>query len=404
VAPRRSAKTLVSMMYVYGARAAGLMWTLAIIHQLDISNYGMYSLGVALSGILGQTLSNPYVVRAAREPEEDFVRERAGRYLLGLSLMILGQAFLPVHYVAWFGVTVAGGELIVGAYKARAMREGDPHLTSRIDTARGLGSVIAGCAYLYGAELFGLEPTLFWASVAYCLPYLVIAVLAAYTVKGHRPQLPGPPKTMLILAGEMLGTAAFLAGDVLLLGWLTNTTVVGYYTLAWVVASAVGYVGQAFGATYTQPLRDSGGKLESGPPLRFSVIIGLGGGILVLITGIVLIFTPVARELAIAMIIMSAYCAFRTVIMIFTLVLYAQGRDTVRLVSVIALVPFKFGLVALLAHLGAVGAAIATSVSDGLLLAIFAFALYGRGRYARRHDTGESDVPVVEGPRDGASG
>ena len=391
-------------MYVYGGRATGLLWTLALIHQLGISEYGMYSLGFALTGILGQTLNNPYVVRAAREPEEDFVRERAGRYLLGLGLMVLGQAFLPVHYVAWFGVTVAGGELIVGAYKARAMREGDPHLTSRIDTSRQVGSVVAGCVYLFGANLLGLHQTLFLASVAYCIPYVVIAVLAAFTVKGHRPQLPGPPKTIFILSGEMAGTAAFLAGDVLLLGWLTNTTVVGYYTLAWVLASAVGYVGQAFGATYSKPLRDSGGDLSTGPPLRFTVAIGVGGGILILCVGIVLLFTPVAKELAIAMIIMSAYCAFRTVIMIFTLVLYAQRRDMIRVFAVIALVPFKFGLVALLAHLGAVGAAIATSVSDGLLLLIFAFALYGKGRHVKPAGEVEGDLPVVEGPPDRTGG
>lgn len=394
----------MSLLYVYGGRATGLLWTLALIHQLGISEYGLYSLGFALMSVLGQTLNNPYVVRAAREPEEDFVRERAGRYLLGLSLMVLGQIFLPINYIAWFGITVAGGELIVGAYKARALRDGDPHLTSRIDTARQVGSVVAGCAYLFGATLIGTHPTLLGASVAYCVPYVVIAVLAAFTVKGHRPQLPGPPKTIMILSGEMLGTAAFLAGDVLLLGWLTNTTVVGYYNLTWVLASAVGYVGQAFGATYTQPLRDSGGDLSAGPPLRYTVAIGLFGGVSILVVGVVLLFAPVPKELAIAMIIMSAYCAFRTVIMIFMLVLYAQRRDAVRVFSVIALVPFKFGLVAALAFLGAVGAAIATSVSDGLLLLIFAIALYGKGRHDRRHDTAKGDVPAVEGPPDRAGG
>src|SRR5438874_1573049 len=59
-APRRSAKTVVSLMYVYGGRAAGLLWTVALIHQLSISDYGLYSLGFALTSILGQTLNNPY--------------------------------------------------------------------------------------------------------------------------------------------------------------------------------------------------------------------------------------------------------------------------------------------------------------------------------------------------------
>jgi hypothetical protein len=393
-------KTLVSLLFVYGGRAAGLLWTLAMIHQLGISQYGLYSLGFAVTSVLGQTLNNPYVVRAAREPEEDFVRERASRYLLGIGLMVIAQVFLPLNYILWFGILAAGGELCVGAYKARALRQGDPHLTSRIDTSRQVGSVVAGCAYLFGTSLFSTgQPTLLGASVAYCIPYVVIAVRAAFTVRGHRPQWPGPPRTILVLSGEMLGTAAFLQGDVLLLGWLTDTTTVGYYNLTWVLASAIGYVGQAFGATYTQPLRDSGGDVKTGPPLRLTVAIGLAGGLIVLATGIVLLFVPVPRELAIAMIIMAAYAAFRTIIMVFMFVLYAQRRDVIRLTAVIGLVPFKFGVLAALSFLGAVGAAIATSVADGVLLVIFTLALYG-GRWRNA----KGDVPVVEGPGDRASG
>jgi hypothetical protein len=390
----------VSLLWVYGGRATGLVWTLAMIHQLGISQYGLYSLGFAVTSVLGQTLNNPYVVRAAREPEEDFVRERASRYLLGVALMVIAQVFLPINYILWFGILAAGGELCVGAYKARALREGDPHLTSRIDTSRQVGSVVAGCAYLFGTHLVSAsEPTLFGASVAYCIPYVVIAVLAAFTVRGHRPQWPGPIRTILVLSGEMLGTAAFLQGDILLLGWLTDTTVVGYYNLTWVLASAIGYVGQAFGATYTQPLRDSGGDVKTGPPLRLTVAMGLAGGLIVLITGIVMLFTPVPHQLAIAMIVMSAYATFRTIIMVFTFILYAQRRDVIRLTSVIGLVPVKFGVLAALAtSLGAVGAAIATSVSDLLMLVIFTIAIYG-GRW-----NAKCDVPVVEGPGDRAGG
>jgi O-antigen/teichoic acid export membrane protein len=223
-------------------------------------------------------------------------------------------------------------------------------------------------------------------------------VLAGFTVRGHRPQWPGPLRTILVLSGEMLGTAAFLQGDILLLGWLTDTTVVGYYNLTWVLASAIGYVGQAFGATYTQPLRDSGGDVSTGPPLRLTVAIGFAGGLVVLLTGTVLLFTPVPRQLAIAMIIMAAYATFRTIIMVFTFILYAQRRDVIRLTSVIGLVPFKFGLLAALSSLGAVGAAIATSVSDGVLLVIFMLAIYGRRWNAK------GDVPAVEGPGDRAGG
>jgi O-antigen/teichoic acid export membrane protein len=139
--------------------------------------------------------------------------------------------------------------------------------------------------------------------------------------------------------------------------------------------------------------------VKTGPPLRLTVAIGLAGGVIVLITGIVLLFTPVPRQLAIAMIVMSAYATFRTIIMVFTFILYAQRRDVIRLTSVIGLVPVKFGILAALASpLGAVGAAIATSVSDLLLLVIFTMAIYG-GRW-----NAKSDVPVVEGPGDREGG
>jgi hypothetical protein len=185
---------------------------------------------------------------------------------------------------------------------------------------------------------------------------------------------------------------------VLLLGWLTNTTVVGYYTLTWVLASAIGYVGQAFGATYTQPLRDSRGDVKTGPPLRLTVAIGLAGGLIVLVAGVVMLFTPVPHQLAVAMIIMSAYATFRTIIMVFMFILYAQRRDVIRMTSVIGLVPMKFGILAALSSLGAVGAAIATSVSDAVLLVIFSLAIYGRRWHAK------GDVPAVEGPSERASG
>jgi O-antigen/teichoic acid export membrane protein len=118
----------------------------------------------------------------------------------------------------------------------------------------------------------------------------------------------------------------------------------------------------------------------------------LGGGLVVLFTGVVLLFAPVPRQLAIAMIIMAAYATFRTIIMVFTFILYAQRRDMIRLTSMIGLVPVKFGLVAALAFLGAIGGAIATSVSDGLVLVIFSMVIYGRRWNAK------GDVPVVEGP------
>jgi O-antigen/teichoic acid export membrane protein len=176
----------------------------------------------------------------------------------------------------------------------------------------------------------------------------------------------------------MAGMCLYLQGDVLLLGFLTNNTTVGYYTLTVTVTVALAAVGQAFGMTYHEPLRLSGGDLSTGPPLRNTLLIGAGTGLLVLITGIALLISPAPRELAIAMLLMAAFCAMRTISSILAVILYAQRRDTIRLVSNLGLVPVKLGLVAALAFAGAIGAAIATVITDAILLATYCWAIYYR--------------------------
>jgi O-antigen/teichoic acid export membrane protein len=188
--------------------------------------------------------------------------------------------------------------------------------------------------------------------------------------------LPGPPRLMAALTGEMLGTAAYLQGDVLLLGALTNSTTVGYYTLTWVAAAAVAAAGQSFGMTYHAALREADGDLSAGPPLRNTLIIAVIGGTLIFLIGVGLLVSPAPTELAVAMMIMSGFAALRIVVSVFQVVLYTQRRDVLRLTAAIGLVPFKLGLVAALSFAGAVGAAISTTVTDAVLLVIFACGLY----------------------------
>jgi hypothetical protein len=195
-------------------------------------------------------------------------------------------------------------------------------------------------------------------------------------VRGHRPTLPGSPRLIAGLAGEMLGTALYLQGDVLLLGWLTNSEIVGYYSITWVVASAISVVGQSYGGTFAAPLREHRGALSAGPPLRITLALGAAGGTLVLLAALVLLATPVPTQLAVAMMIMAGFCAMRTVILVFQVILYAQRRDLMRLTAAMGLVPVKFLAVAALSSLGAVGAAIATTGTDAILLVIFSMALY----------------------------
>ncbi|HET7739888.1 MAG TPA: hypothetical protein VFL67_04490 [Mycobacterium sp.] len=373
-APRNILKTLVAVGWMYGGRGVGMLWTLALVGKLSVGDYGKYGMGFALSAVVGPPLDNPFNVRAMRESDQHFQAERTSRFLLGLALMIAGACLINVNYILWFGLVIAGGEMVFKSYQSQAARDGHPQVTWRMDTIRQVSSVTIASAYLFGVE----DPNLSVASLLYCAPYLVVLVLAARRVWGHSPGVPGPPRLIAALIGEMLGMCIYLQGDVLLLGFLTDSTTVGYYALTVTVTVALAAIGQSFAMTYHEPLRRSGGDLSTGPSLRHIVLLGLGTGGLVLITGVVLLMTPAPTELAVAMIIMAAFCAMRTMSSVFAVILYAQRRDTIRLGANLSLVPVKLGAVAALAQFGAVGAAVATVGADAILLVIYLIAIYRR--------------------------
>lgn len=362
----------LTAVWMYGGRGVGLLWTLALISRLGVADYGMYGLGFALASILGPPLDNPFMVRAARESEEHFLGERTTRYLMGVAFMAAGVALLQVNYIAWFGLFVAGGEIIFRVFQSQFFRDGKPLHVSRIDTIQRMSGVGLACAYLF---LHG-HPTLQVASMLYCLPYAVTALLAGVVALPHRPRLPGPPRLVFVLIGETLGIAAYLQGDVLLLGWLTNSTIVGYYTVCISISVALAVIGQSYGMSFHQTLREHDGDLAAGPRLRNTLLLGAATGSVVLVIGVGLLISSAPTELAIAMLLMSLFCAMRTVSSSFQVVLYTQRRDLLRLSANLGLVPVKLGLVAVLAVFGAVGAASATVTTDAILLAIYAVALY----------------------------
>ena len=365
-------RTLWAVFWLYGGRGVGLLWTVVLIAYLGIADYGQYGMAYAVFSCIGPPLDNPFAVRAVRESEDRFLAERTSRYLLGVTLMIAGVLLVEVSYIAWFGLFVAGGEIVMKAYQSHWARDGQPQRVAQLDTIRQVVSVALASGYLYLAE----HPTLQTASLWLVSPYVAVAVIVGFIVVRHRPGVPGPPKLIAILIGEMLGLAAYLQGDVLLLGALTDDATVGYYALTVTVTIAIVAVGQSFGMSYNRSMREGDGVLSAGPPLKSTLILGAVAGLLVLIAGVVMLFTPAPQQLAVAMIIMSLFCGMRTITSVFQAVLYLQRRDTTRLVANISLLPVKLGLVALLAVFGAMGAAIATVIADALLLAIYAYILY----------------------------
>jgi hypothetical protein len=379
------AKTLISLIWIYGGRGVGLLWTLIIVQRLGVSEYGLYAMATVLNGIVGNTIDNAFAVRAIRESEEHFLRERTMRYLLALGLVTAGAATFDLNYVIGFGLMVAGGEIAMNVVKSQSARDGHPDKVYRLDTARQFTSAGIGAVYLYTAA----HPTLTHASLLYCTPYVLALLVGAKLAIGHRPAPPGPPRLIAALTGEMLGTTLYLGGDVLLLGTLVDTKAAGYYQLAWVVAAAVAAAGQSFGMTYHEPLRESGGDLSAAPPLRNILRMAALGGSLLLIIGACLFAFGAPTQLATTMMIMGGFAALRICIFVLQVILYTQRRDVFRLTIAVGLVPVKLGMVAALATLtplGAVGAAIAATVADAIMLAGFTWAVY------RPRDT----VPTAE--------
>ena len=376
VEKRNLLKTLVGVAFMYGSRGIGLLFTLALIARLGIADYGLYVLGLALASLVSAPLDNPWSVRSMRESDEDWARERVSRYLLGVTLIACGAAMTSVSYFVWFGLLVAGGEVAFNSIKAKASRAGNPNLVWRYDVVRSTTSVALSCIYLFTVP----HPSLTVTSLLYCAPYAVILVLAAIAVWGHRPKMPGSPRQMGILVGEMAATVGYLQGDVLLLGWLTNSTVVGLYNIPLMLTSALAAVGQAYAVTYYEPLRNSKGDLSTGPPLRNTLTLASGVGLIVLVVGVVMLFTPVPTELALTMIVMAGFGFNRVIISVFQVVLFAQRRDRLRFGASLVMVPVKLTLLTVLvwAGLEAVGAALASLGADLLLLAVFIGALYGR--------------------------
>ncbi|MEZ0054211.1 O-antigen/teichoic acid export membrane protein [Mycobacterium sp. MAA66] len=374
-AQQHMSHALWAVFWMYGGRGFGMLWTLALVSRLGVENYGKYAMAYAVYSMIGPPLDNPFAVRSVRESEERFLSERTTRYLLGLGLMAAGIVLLEVNYIAWLGLFVSGGELTLKAWQSRALRDGHPHKAAQMDTLRQTTSVVLACGYLYSVP----HPTLQIASMLLLSPYVLIAIAVGPTALRHSPGIPGSPRLIAILIGETLGLAAYLQGDLLLLGWMTNQTIAGYYGICTTVTIAIVAVGQSFGMSYNQTLREGSGDLSAGPPLKGTLLLGAAAGLLVLITGLVMLAIPsVPEQLAVAMTIMSLFAAMRTISSVFQAVLYNQRRDGIRLAANLGLVPVKLALVALLvlAGAGAVGAAIATVVTDAVLLAIYARVLY----------------------------
>lgn len=380
---RHVIKALVAAAWTYGGRAAGLGWTVALTFHLGIGAYGQYAMAFALGAIIAAPLDNPFAVRAIREAEDAFAAERLTRILLGLGLMVVGALCLAAPYLVWFALIVAGGEIAFNAVKSRALRDGHPDRVMRFDTTRQVVSIALAVGYLQFAPSADLET----ASFCYLAPYVVIGLYAATFVPRHRPGVPGSARLIAILSGEHLANALYMQGDILLLGAVTDADVAGYFAIAITVGWAAGQVGMSLAGTYHEQLRAAGGAVAAGPPVKHVVIMAAATSALVMAAGFALLATPYSSELAWALVVISLFVGLRVMNNVLTTVLYVQRRDMVRTAAAAALVPVKLGLICALAVFGAIGAAIASVVTDAILFAIYVRSVRPEGLVTREEET-----------------
>ena len=173
-----------------------------------------------------------------------------------------------------------------------------------MDTIRQASGVAIACIYLFTVA----HPTLLVASMLYCAPYLVMIVITGVRGVGPPPQVPRAAEDRRGAGRRDRRHGLYLQGDVLLLGWITNKEIVGYYALAMTVTTALATIGQSYSGTFVQALREKNGDLSAGPPLRTTLIIAAVMSGLVFLTGVVLLLSPAPTQVALAMLIMSGYC------------------------------------------------------------------------------------------------
>ena len=353
--------------WIFGGRLIGLGWTAALVAVLGIGSYGQYAIAFALAAIIAAPLDNPFGVRALRIDLDRYSAERSARTLLGTVLVLAGAAAYFDSFVVGFALIVAGGEITFNSLKSLALRDGYPNIVQRWDVARQIASVGLGLACLFlvtGAPL----PLV---CACYLAPYLVVVLVAAIVTLRSRPRLPAPPHEVWLLFVDALALAAYIQGDILLLGALAGSAVAGVYSLASLVCLAVVSLAQMFAQTFHERLRLAGGARDAGPSQRATWTLALLLAGLVLIGGIIVLATGLSPSLGWTLVVMSVFVGLRCVTVVAQTVLYLRGRDARRVLGAVIAALLKLVLIAELAWFGPVGAGVACVIAELLLLAWF---------------------------------
>ncbi|MET3960886.1 O-antigen/teichoic acid export membrane protein [Marmoricola sp. OAE513] len=377
--PEKSTRrTVLSAVWMFGGRGLGLLWALLLTHELGISGYGQFVVGISAAALISIPVDAYYLVRSPRVDDEQFEVDRASRYWLGVLIFALGLGLFAVWLPAGLALSKAGGDVFFNAQKSTAIRTGRPDNAFALDSARQGLSLVAGMVVIVAVE----DASVWLLSLVYVLGFVPFAVAMLPRVVGVRVELPERTRSTVALVAEALGGAAYTQGDIVLLGLIAGESAAGYYSYATLALWSIAAVGQNYSFTFHEPLREHGGAVEAGPPFKITSALAVAGGAGMIGTGVVLWLLGTDNDLWLAFVVLSVAASTRFYGAVFTTVLALQSRDELRArMSLVAVAIKTAGILALAWSLGSIGAAIAFVLAD-----LVAFAWAYRALYAARSE------------------
>lgn len=366
--------------WMYSSRALVFGWALLLTHQFGIGEYGIYAMAFAAGSLIGVPLDSYFTVRAPRVGDEAFLRERTTRALIGLTLIVLGVLAWPVSFGAGFAVAKAGVDVCFQASRSHLIRDGHPEWAQRADAVRQVLGFVMGSTYLVVVD----NPSLPLAAALYLAGCGLPILRGARTLAEHRPIRPEITGRTASILTEAVGGVAYVQAEVILLGLLGSPSSAGYYSFGATIVWSLAALGQSFGFTFHEGLRNSKGAVASGPPLAIAVWLSVTTGVVVAAIAIGLRIVDAPEVLWLTFAWLAPVSFLRTLSSVSTVVLSMQHRDAFRMKITAVSVVIKVGLVVALRHSGGPGAAMAFLVSDLVMSGSYTASVYGRQLRASR--------------------
>lgn len=357
-----------------GSRLLGVGWRVLLVAVLGIAELGVYAVVIAAAALLVGLVDAYYVVRTPRVDAATFAADRSARWWLGAGTFAAGLPLLLVWAPAGLVAAKAGLDLAFNAHVAGQVRDGRPDLAYRAEGLRQGVAVGAAATWLLLAPGPGVESVV----VVYLLGLLPFSMAGYASARRARPVAPERSARTGAILAEAAGAALYTQGDVLLLAALAGSTAAGQLSFGVLVVWLVGLTAQTLVTTYHEPLRAAGGDPAAGPPTRVVAVLALlaAGGTAAI--GVVLALLDADRGLWLTFVVLAGVSATRVWSAIFATILALQHRDGLRLGLTVLGVATKAVGITVLAHDGAVGAAVAFLLADAVLTVLAAVAVWGR--------------------------